>query len=376
MHVVLFFTRGNSLGTWARGGMLDRETALYLRLQDMGHTVSFVTYGNGREYDYRDRIPGIRILCNRWNLPARLYEYLIPRLHASSLKEADILKTNQADGADTALRAARLWNKPLIARCGYIWSDFIARQEGGSSAKTRSAREIEERVFGSAAAIVVTTPMMAAGIRKRLPGAAGRVRVIPNYVDTEAFFPGDRSQPEYDVIFVGRLSGQKNPGAFLAAARSLGVKTAVVGDGELRGELQRQYASDAGTISFLGNVPGRRLPGYLNRSRVFVLPSLYEGHPKTLIEAMACGMPVIGADSPGIREIIVHGENGWLCGTDAESIQWAIRHLLSGPELCRKLGENARRYALATVSLDRIAAMEVQVYNQVLGGVHGTGPIT
>ena len=77
-------------------------------------------------------------------------------------------------------------------------------------------------------------------------------------------------------------------------------------------------------------------------------------------------MPVIGADSPGIREIIKHRFNGYLCGTDSHSIRLAIEELLSNPGLCNFLGENARKYIVDNFSLDRILEMEYDLYREVL----------
>jgi len=76
-------------------------------------------------------------------------------------------------------------------------------------------------------------------------------------------------------------------------------------------------------------------------------------------------LPVIGADSPGISELIRHRETGWLCGTDASSIRAAVQRLLAEPEVCAKLGSNAHRYVLEHFSLDRIVEMEVAVLEEV-----------
>jgi len=76
-------------------------------------------------------------------------------------------------------------------------------------------------------------------------------------------------------------------------------------------------------------------------------------------------MPVIGADSPGIREIIQHGENGWLCGTDVESIGQAIRHLLDNPTIAEKLGNNARKFVLQNYALEDIVEKELKIIKEV-----------
>jgi len=372
MNLILFFTRGNSLKTWDSVGMFDREVALYRRLQDKDCNVSFITYGGISEFEYESRIPGINILCNKWHLPTVVYQRLIPYLHASILRQADLIKTNQTNGADVALRTAQIWNKPLIARCGYMWSLNMSRMFGEFSTNAQTALKIETKVFSSADKVVVTTPAMASDIAQRIPDVAKWTVVIPNYVETERFAPSEKTQYTYDVIFVGRLSKEKNLPALLNAVKELSVKTAIIGEGDLRSGFQKQYVDSKTTITFLGNVPNRDLPLYLNQARLFILPSLYEGHPKTLLEAMACGMPVIGTNSPGIREVITHGENGWLCETDAESIKNAINHLLANPELCKKLGKKARKYALDTVSLDRVLDMEIEVYSSVLGETNDT----
>src|SRR3990172_582697 len=158
IHLTLFFTRGVSLQTWAQNGSLEREIALYLRLQQKGVQISFLTYGDKRDLHCRDQLQGIEIFCNRWNLSPRMYEKLIPLLHGRALARASLIKTNQTNGADIALRAARLWRKPLLARCGYMWSDLM--QSGGRQEEAQRAQAIERAAFTRASGVIVTTPSM------------------------------------------------------------------------------------------------------------------------------------------------------------------------------------------------------------------------
>jgi glycosyltransferase involved in cell wall biosynthesis len=73
---------------------------------------------------------------------------------------------------------------------------------------------------------------------------------------------------------------------------------------------------------------------------------------------MACGLPVIGGDSPGIRELICHKETGYLCGCDAPSIREAIQEVLADPKLRTDMGRNAREYVVTNYSLDKIVESE------------------
>ena len=107
------------------------------------------------------------------------------------------------------------------------------------------------------------------------------------------------------------------------------------------------------------------LPEYINRAQAFILPSLYEGHPKSLIEAMACGVPVIGCRSPGIRSIIEDGHNGFLCDTDSESIRKTVLKVLSDETLTHEIGERAREFVEKHFSLDILSNLEKGLLQEI-----------
>lgn len=365
INLTVFMTRRGSLRMWDEIGTFDREVALYRKLQERGVRVRFVTY-HPHDRDYAQRLPEMEILTNRLIPDQRLYPRLIPFLHARALAQTDVIKTNQINGAQFAVFAARVWRKPLIARMGYMWSLNTSRKLGNSHSQTRRALEIETQVCSAADQIVVTTAEMKYDLMSRLPETSQRITVIPNYVDTGSFSPQYTSEKCYDLIFIGRLSPEKNVEALLEAIQPTSLTAVVIGQGELAEKLQSRFGNLDGRIQWQPRIPNNALPRYLNQARIFVLPSLYENHPKTLIEAMSCGLTVLGADSPGIRDMIQHGETGWLCGTDAQAIERAIRHLLSNDTLRQKLGENARAYALEHYSLERIAEREYEVIQSVV----------
>lgn len=98
----------------------------------------------------------------------------------------------------------------------------------------------------------------------------------------------------------------------------------LIGDGDNRSHLEKLAIENRSKVTFAGVMMQNQIPFELNRSMAFILPSFYEGHPKALIEAMACGLPVIGTNVPGVRELIVHGKTGLLCSPDSDSIRNAI----------------------------------------------------
>lgn len=366
LGLALFFSDGMSLAGWQAAGILGRELALYRALAGDGIDTTLVTYGR------RDRAvpqPGgaMAVRENGAGLPLRVYRALLPWLHGAALRRCDVFKTNQLNGAPAALRCARRLGRPLVARGGYLWSEFTVRQRGADSGEARRAREAEDHVFRHAAHVVVTTAAMRDTVCARVPGAEDRVTVIPNYVDTVQFAPAPGSRADTDVLYVGRLERQKNVESLLQALAGSGHAATLIGSGSL-GERLRAVAEEAGVgAKWLERAPHEALPAHMRAARVFVLPSHYEGHPKTLIEAMACGCAVLGADSPGIREMIRHGDTGWLCAPQPDAIRGALSRLLGDAALRARLGAAARRWACEHYSLARVAALEAQLLTQVAG---------
>lgn len=117
-----------------------------------------------------------------------------------------------------------------------------------------------------------------------------------------------------------------------------------VGDGELREVLQEQVSAADMTehIHFLGF--RQDIPDLLAASDYFVLPSLWEGLPMALIEAMAAGLPVVATDVSGSRQVVVNGETGLLVAPgDAQALANALQQLLSQPQRARAMGLAAQR---------------------------------
>jgi glycosyltransferase involved in cell wall biosynthesis len=364
-QLVLFMTRGLSLNVWGRIGSFDREVALYQAMQPHWGKISIVSYGDRTDLKYADKIPGIQILCNRWRLPFRIYSLLIPLLHYSTLKNASMLKTNQTSGGEAVLACAKFLHKPFVARSGFVLSDFVKRDPGHDYTLAEACR-LEETLFTKANKIVVSTSEAQKMIIDSYHIPASKIEIFPNFVRTDIFCPKPDLRQARTVIFVGRLKGIKNLLNLFEAFSGLDYKLVIIGNGPLYPELKERAEQLSLNVEFIKNVDNQDLPVYLNKSSLFVLPSILEGHPKTLIEAMSCGLPVIGADSPGIREIIQHNENGYLCGTDPQSIRQAVVKLMNDAELQKRLGENARKYVLDNFAFEKIVEMELRMYRSIL----------
>lgn len=346
--------------------MLDREVSLYRSLRPHMNNITFVTYGDAEDLHYADILDDINIVCNRYGLSQRWYVSLLPLFYRLFLHGPSIIKSNQLLGAEVALKVAKLFGMKFIARCGYLHSNFMERQHGTESIQAKQAHTLENKVFTDADRVVVTTTGMSNTVKEHYQLPEERVRVIPNYVQCDLFKPNNNSHPSTrQICFIGRLDEQKNLFALLQAIRDLDVELVIVGSGPLGERLREEVRKSRLPVRFLGNVLHQQLPDILNSSALFILPSLYEGHPKVLLEAMACGLPVIGTDVSGIRELINHRETGYLCGTSPKEIRDAIKDVLLNAKLSNNMGRNAREFVKEYFALERIVDMELTLLHEL-----------
>ena len=356
--------------------MFDREMALFRLFQARGVEISLLSYGGREELDFASRIPGMEILCNRASLPRQTYIRRIHQAHVLPLLRCSVLRNWQASGLFSAHRASWAWQTPMVARMDYFWSELARlRQAAGSRNADRIAGQ-ERKALASAARIIATSEEMAAYLIDRSPSLASRITIIPNFVDVDRFKPLATAK-KFDLVFVGRVSPEKNLPALLQALRQLDASIAIVGgtnltldapsrDNDEEAKLKRDFGTLDGRIHWIGRVKNEELPAILNQSRAFALSSLIEGQPRVLIEAMACGLPIIGTKAPGIRGLIQHEATGYLCDTDADSIAAAISAVLSNPELMNRMGAKARQFALENYSLEELARREYELLRHVV----------
>jgi glycosyltransferase involved in cell wall biosynthesis len=362
MKLVLFLTLGGSLQQWHDLGILEREIALYKHHANAGWTIDIISYGvEQTETELAAQYRGISVHYNKWRLHPRLYSLLIPLLHRKVLRRADGFKTNQMYGSHQGIAAASFWNKPLVIRQGYGHYLNRCAEHGENSYLAKKALEYEAQALKSAQGAIFSTRNLADNAVQMFGIAEDKIAIIPNYVDTSIWIPGhlQRSGGDLRLVYFGRFSEEKNLPALLQACEGLPVKLTLIGQGQKQRCLEKLSQKLAVACSFLPRLNPKELRQQLNYADVFVLPSLYEGHPKALIEAMCSGILVLGADSPGIREILDDPEKGLLSGVSVVELRRAINTILTmPPEERQRIGNNGQTWAINAFDIDNIARLE------------------
>lgn len=262
----------------------------------------------------------------------------------------------QNHAAVAALQACRQLRQPTLRPAVAVvvqnnLSQKFARQ--GWRPTSRLLQALMSRLYRRASSIVAASQGVADDVEQRFPGAEARLEVIYNAgFDRGEVLPPSRPRPRGPLLVAcGRLIEQKGFDLLIEAVSRLPADLRphlwILGEGPLRSKLQRQ-AQRLGLNNRLwlaGHQPDPR--PYMSLADLFVLPSRWEGFGNVLVEAMACGTPVVASDCPsGPREILDHGQAGCLVPPeDVNGIAQAIAQLLHHPSTAQDLGCRGRQRA-------------------------------
>ena len=203
---------------------------------------------------------------------------------------------------------------------------------------------------------------------------ADKISVIPNGVDVN-LFKGQQEKEDYEenvILFVGSLTKRKGVNYLLEVISNIKeTRLIIVGDGPEMKPLVQQgnQLKINGRVTFMGNINPEDLPNYYLSASIFILPSLREAFPLSILEAMSCNLPVIATNTSGMPEVIKDGYNGFLVEPkNVEQLREKIKLLVKNPCLCREMGKNARKTVEEKYSWDSVARNVINVYENVLGG--------
>jgi glycosyltransferase involved in cell wall biosynthesis len=272
----------------------------------------------------------------------------------------DVVHAHVFEAAPPAIALARLSRAPLA-----ITEHYTGFQRG---LVTGYDRWLARWSFGRADLVAPVSEELAGHLRALAPRAA--FEVVPNVVDASAFAPpADRSTAAPGgprLLNVAALAEKKGHRHLLDALSELpGATLEVVGDGELRGELERR-ADSLGLgdrVRFLGELPKREVAELMRAADLFVLPSLAENLPVVLIEAQASGLPAVATRVGGVPELVDDAAGVLAPPSDPPALAAAIRDALSRDFDRSALAARAR----ARYGYDAIGERWTAIYERLLG---------
>ncbi len=321
-----------------------------------------------------------------------IYQFNVSRRIPNLLRteKFDLVHSNHAHMPDLLLKLRKLQCSSITTVHTTISSQFagIKQSEGYINHMDKSERMVrlgypflsvlERYYLKKTGNMVFVSDFIRKDVEWMLKGHVARSRVIRNGVDLGRFTcpPIDGASNEtLNILFCGRLLALKGLNNLMEAFSIVykanpATHLTLVGGGDIGQWLQT--AKDCGVpetaITFIGQKSYEEMPGILAKADIFVLPSITESMPLSLLESMACGRACIASRVGGIPEIINHGENGYLVKPgDSKGLADCMNGLIGDPALRADFGRKARDHIVKDFSLGDMVRHTREMFLSVAG---------
>lgn len=361
-----------------QGGVSTAVAALVRHLRCRGHEVMVYTAADPSHVDSGLDVVGLRALRYERFPGGRMPVAPIVLMQELADFRPDVIHNHSMSAMGIqALAAARLFGIPILGTCHVFLAGFLKY----APVSLEGIPFTEEIAWRYTSAFFNSFPLVTAPsefMRRELMahGLRSPAVAVSNGVDTDLFasLPNRQANdPHITFLHVGRLGYEKRVDqvlrAFAMAAHQFpSTRLHIVGDGP-EGPALRRLAVELGIsdrVNFTGFTPHADLSGVYQQADIFITASTIETQGLVVLEAMSCGLPIVGVDALALPELIHHEVNGLLAPPeDEQALSRAALRLLSATDLRREMGEASRRLALEH-SLPVVVEAYEDLYQQVI----------
>lgn len=365
MKLGVFLSLGDNLENQKKTGQFERFFESYIKKYRQNFDSVFI-FSYGQDNDFKTE-KKFNLVPNKFSLPRFLYTFLLSFLEKANFNKVSIFRVMQTTGAIPAILAKFFYQIPFVTTYGFKYHQFAKIE--GKIFTAYFLKILEFITLKIADGVIVTTDELKEYVREFT--SAEKIFLIPNGVDTRLFKPAKKKfqRQRIKIISVGRLEKQKNYNnliqAILASKYYPFITLTLVGGGRLKKQLKNLAKKLEVKLKIIDFVPHSMIPKILADSDIFILPSLIEGHPKVLIEAMACGLPTIASNVWGNREVIRDGVNGVLCETNSGDIAKKLDMVIEDGLLRKNLSKEGRESVLANFDIDKLIEKEISILKEL-----------
>lgn len=341
------------------GGAERQLCGLAVMLKERGYTVRVITYVKRQFYEPLLREAGVDY---------RLVERAFDKRHRFGAFLSE-LKDFRPDVVISFLPSVNI--SMCVVRTVYPTRLIVSERNYTLDWSWRT--KFKYRLYGMASKVVPNSHAEAENIAVHCPWLRSKIEAIPNFTDTKRFFPpsGLKRKGIFTILSVGRLTEQKNVLAYveaLAIARDKGLNFRAVWVGShqnsayvnrVRGLIEKYKLSEILTLHDQTD----DIAEVYREADAFCLPSLFEGYPNVLCEAMASGLPVICSNIQEMPRIVTEGVNGYMFNPhDPADIARAIDLLINRKQAeLKAMGDRNRRQIVANNSMEAFVEQYVRL---------------
>lgn len=360
MTLGIFLTMGDSFKNMAKAGQDELFKEFYLSAFAKNFDNIFIfSYANEKVSNLPSNV---HLIPNKSKLHRYLYGFLMPFLNLSYILRCDVFRAYHLFGTPPAVVGKLFFAKPFVFNFAYDYEKFA--KIDGKYFQWLLFKLIRPLVLIFASKIFAANR----GIFKKLP--QNKTIYLPNGVDVNFFKPynsvilrrkSTRDLKKPVILSVGRLEKQKNFESLIFAMKGIKAKLVIVGQGSLKKKLENLAKKNQVDLTIIDKVPHTQMPQVYNKADIFVLPSIAEGSPKVLIEAMACSCPVIVTRIEGTTDIVRDNQNGLIVEPEKEKINRALRELIDNKVLSNRLTKKARETVSQNFNINKLLKKEVSI---------------
>lgn len=363
VNIVFFFTYGYSLETWERSGTLERELKTLKSLtKNYGHKFTLITYGDSKDLEinsvkkYFDVIPIYSLIKRNKNKNINyIKSFIIPFKLKKLLKKTDFVHQHQLLGSWVVLLIKLIYRKPILIRTGYDMYLF-AKKESKSKTLIFLYKVLTYLSLKFSDIYTVTSKCDFDFLKNNFKKVFKNVLIRPNFVDQNNFVSINEREPN-KILSVGRLVEQKNFKLLISEFSNTYkyLEIDIVGEGDLKEEILTFANSMNVKINLLGKVQYEDLLKIYNQYIFFISTSLFEGNPKSILEAMASGCVVIASNIDNHSELINNKESGYLFDFEKPEILNLYNKLRDQKKQLETVSNAAMREVIKKNSLEKIS---------------------
>ncbi len=198
----------------------------------------------------------------------------------------------------------------------------------------------------------------------------GNIEVIYNGVDTRIFRPSKNQihKKKIKVLFSGNITRRKGADLIPQIAHLLESGIEILCTSGLRAQKKIKRFGGKSNIRNIGSIPYSEMPKLYQQADILLFPTVREGLPLAVLEAMACGLPVVTTNCSSLPELIIDGKGGYLCEIgDIEAFSARINQLAASPKLRHEMGEFNRARVEKNFTIDRMINRYRDLFEKVCG---------
>ena len=368
MRILYFFTFDYSLHTLKNSGSLDREIQYFEYMYKIyNHKFLLVTYGDDSDFEVIKESEAIKLLpiysvFRKYN--SKLLRYASSFLYAARLKKLvespDLIKQNQLMGCWVPIMYKYLSKKKLFIRTGYDMYTFSKNDKKPvlirflyflltkfalANADLYSVSSIDDQSFLSSFK------------------TSRKIELLPNWIEN---LSKNNFKDRYNnkLLAVGRLESQKNYPLLIKSFQNSNLEIDIYGDGSLKKELTELSIKYNVKTNFLGKLTYNDLKKEFQKYKIFISTSLFEGNPKSTMEAMSAGCIPVVLKIPNNRELITNEFNGYLFEPN-DNLEQLVNNIFANTDNAIEVSNNSFESIHKKFDIKKVCKKEIELINNL-----------